>query len=371
MMALLRGARGRNTTCSVTNESIMLPRVGQACGAFATGVRTIFARMASTCVRRLSAAAVLAVLSSASAGATASDGFAAWLAAFRAEAAREGISAATLDRALDGLAPMPEVIERDRRQPEGRLTFRDYNRRVLSEARIERGRELLREHHALLERVAADYGVQPRFIVALWGIESSYGSFTGEFPVIAALATLAYDGRRAAFFRKELLQALRIVDQGDVTPAAMIGSWAGAMGQSQFMPSSYLAHAVDYDGDGRRDIWGTPADIFASIASYLARAGWNDRHTWGRQVRLPEALRAAAAGLEVVRPLPEWQALGVRRSNGTDLPMVALDAALLQMDDGEGPAYLVYHNFRVLMAWNRSTYFALTVGELADLIDLG
>ena len=294
-----------------------------------------------------------------------------WLVQLRQEAAAEGISAATLDKALDGVQPIPRVIELDRRQPEGRLTFRDYNQRVLSPNRVERGRELMREHRALLDRVAADYGVQPRFIVALWGIESTYGTFTGEYPVIAALATLAHDGRRAAFFRRELLQALRIVDQGDVEPAQMTGSWAGAMGQSQFMPSSYLAHAVDYDGDGRRDIWTSAPDVFASIANYLAKAGWNDRYTWGRQVQLSDHLQAEAAGLEVVKPLPEWHALGVKRSNGDDLPAVALDASLLRMDDGAGPAYLVYNNFRVLMAWNRSTYFALTVGELADLIDRG
>jgi membrane-bound lytic murein transglycosylase B len=335
------------------------------------GAQTIFARMARLNVRRLCAASVLIVAASGSPAAAVSVPFEEWLAGLRQEAAAAGISAATLDQALDGLEPIPRVIELDRRQPEGRLTFRDYNRRVLSDARIERGRALLREHRALLDRVAADYGVQPRFIVALWGIESNYGTFTGEYPVLAALATLAYDGRRAAFFRQELMQALRIVDQGDVMPAAMMGSWAGAMGQSQFMPSSYLAYAVDYDGDGRRDIWATPADIFASIASYLAKAGWNDRHTWGRQVRLPDQLRTLAAGLDVVKPLPEWQALGVRRSDGLDLPRVPLNAALVQTDDGQGPAYLVYQNFRVLMAWNRSTYFALTVGELADLISIG
>ena len=324
-------------------------------------------------LKRLGLGALLVcMLIAANAQASAQSGsFDDWLAQFRQEAAAEGISAATLDRALGGLEPIPRVIERDRRQPEGRLTFRDYNQRVLSSSRIERGRELMREHRGLLERVAADYGVQPRFIVALWGIESTYGTFTGEYPVIGALATLAYEGRRAAFFRKELLQALRIVDQGDVEPAQMMGSWAGAMGQSQFMPSSYLAHAVDYDGDGRRDIWTSPPDVFASIANYLAKAGWNQRHTWGRQVRLSNHLDAEAAGLEVVKPLPEWHALGVKRSNGDDLPLVALNASLLRMDDGEGPAYLVYNNFRVLMAWNRSTYFALTVGELADLIDHG
>lgn len=233
-----------------------------------------------------------------------------WLEALRQEALAQGISAATANDALSGVEPIPKVIELDRRQPEGRMTFQEYRRRVLSSSRVDRGRELLREHGELLERVAADYGVQPRFIVALWGIETSYGSYTGDFSVIAALATLAYEGRRAAFFRQELLQALRIIDQGDVTADRMIGSWAGAMGQSQFMPSSYVAHAVDYDGDGRRDIWSSLPDVFASIASYLAAAGWNDRHTWGREVRLPGDLAGDLAGLEVTKPLPEWQGSG-------------------------------------------------------------
>jgi membrane-bound lytic murein transglycosylase B len=335
------------------------------------GAAKIFERLVKLKHRGLGAALVCVLVALQGQAAAQSESFDGWLAQFRQEAAADGISAATLDEALGGVQPIPRVIELDRRQPEGRLTFRDYNQRVLSPTRIERGRQLLREHRELLDRVAAKYGVQPRFIVALWGVESTYGTFTGEYPVIDALATLAYDGRRAAFFRKELLQALRIVDQGDVTPAQMMGSWAGAMGQSQFMPSSYLAHAVDYDGDARRDIWTSPPDVFASIANYLAKAGWNDRYTWGRQVQLSDHLAADAAGLEIVKPLPEWHALGVKRSNGDDLPMVGLDASLLRMDDGQGPAYLVYNNFRVLMAWNRSTYFALTVGELADLIDHG
>jgi len=297
--------------------------------------------------------------------------FDAWVAELRQDARAAGVSDATLDAALAGVAPIPRVIELDRRQPEGRFTFEQYNRRVLSQERIERGRQLYREHRVLLDRVAADYGVQPRFIVALWGIESSYGSYDGDFPVIGALATLAYDGRRASFFRGELLRALQIVERGDIAVEQMTGSWAGAMGQSQFMPSSYHAYAVDYDGDGHRDIWTSLPDVFASIANYLAKAGWNDRHTWGRKVNPPSSLNGALVGLEMTRPLPEWQALGVRRADGADLPAVALDAALLRTDDGQGPSYLVYHNFRVLMAWNRSTYFALTVGELADLIERG
>jgi membrane-bound lytic murein transglycosylase B len=294
-----------------------------------------------------------------------------WLDGVRQEALAKGISSATLAKALDGLEPIPRVIELDRRQIEGRITYQEYRDRLLSAERIERGRELLREHRALLERVAADYRVQPRFIVALWGIETNYGTWTGSTPVIGALATLAHDGRRADFFRGELMDALDILDEGNVEVENMLGSWAGAMGQSQFMPSSYVRNAVDYDGDGRRDIWASLPDVFASIANYLAKAGWNDRRTWGREVGLPATMVDGVDGLAVRRSLPAWHDLGVRCADGAPLPVVALDASLLRTDDGLGPAYLVYDNFRVLMAWNRSTYFGLTVGQLADLIDHG
>ena len=297
--------------------------------------------------------------------------FPVWLEGVRQEALAQGISPETLDAALNGLEPIARVIELDRRQIEGRITYKEYRERLLSEERIERGRALLQEHRELLERVAAEYGVQPRFIVALWGIETSYGSWSGSTPVIGALATLAYDGRRVAFFRSELLHALRILDEGYIEVDDMLGSWAGAMGQSQFMPSSYVRNAIDYDGDGRRDIWGSLPDTFASIANYLARAGWNNRRTWGREVGLPAGLGDGLDGLEVRQSLPAWHDLGVRRADGAPLPLVALEASLLRTDDGQGPAYLVYDNFRVLMAWNRSTYFGLTVGQLADLIDHG
>jgi membrane-bound lytic murein transglycosylase B len=319
---------------------------------------------------RFVAKVIVAGLAAGSASA-ATQPFPVWLDGVRQEALAEGISPETLAAALDGLEPIERVIELDRRQIEGRITYREYRDRLLSKERIDRGRALLAEHRELLEQIAAEYGVQPRFIVALWGIETSYGSWSGSTPVIGALATLAYDGRRADFFRSELLQALRILDEGHIQPEAMLGSWAGAMGQSQFMPSSFLRTAVDYDRDGRRDIWGTLPDVFASIANYLARAGWNDRRTWGREVGLPAALGDGLDGLEVRRSLPAWHELGVRRADGTPLPVVALDASLLRTDAGEGPAYLVYDNFRVLMAWNRSTYFGLTVGQLADLIDHG
>lgn len=300
--------------------------------------------------------------------------FEAWLKDFRAEAKAAGISSATIASALTGLESLPDVIELDNRQPEGTLTFEQYNKKVLSKTRIETGRKLYKKHQKLLKRVAGQYGVQPRFIVALWGIETSYGGFTGGHDVIPALATLAHEGRRATFFTKELIAALRILDDGHITVDKMRGSWAGAMGQSQFMPSSFVRFAVDFDGDGKRDIWNSLPDVFASIANYLAGSGWNDQYTWGREVRPAGAKIAPSeskAALKVVKSLPEWQSLGVRRTNGNALPNVALDASLLHTDDGQGPAYLIYNNFRVLMDWNRSTYFALTVGELADLIEKG
>ncbi|MGI9416388.1 MAG: lytic murein transglycosylase [Geminicoccaceae bacterium] len=296
--------------------------------------------------------------------------FAAWVKELEDDARSAGISEKTIEEALGDLALVPDVVELDRKQPETRQTFEQYRKRVLSEHRVEKGRKLLKENRALLNKIAAEYKVQPRFIISLWGIETSYGAFLGGHQVIKALATLAYDGRRADLFRRELIAALRILDRGDIALDDMKGSWAGAMGQCQFMPSSFLRYAVDYDGDGRRDIWNTLPDVFASIANYLSKSGWDDKYTWGRPVKLAAAppTPTSSNGLKVVKSLPEWQSLGVRRKNGQRLPAVALNASLLQTDDGEGPSYLVYDNFRVLMVWNRSTYFALTVSELSDLI---
>ncbi len=291
--------------------------------------------------------------------------FAGWLGALREEAAAQGVAAATLDAALLDVQPIERVIELDRRQPEFTLTLRQYLDRYATDTRIGRGREELVRRAAVLQRVRESYGVQPRFVVALWGVESNFGRDQGSFPVIAALATLAYDGRRAKFFRGELLDALRILDEGHVDAGRMQGSWAGAMGQSQFMPSSFRRFAVDLDGDGRRDIWGTTDDVLASIANYLEQHGWRDDQTWGREVRLPRGFDAGLIGLGIRKTLPEWQRLGVRRANGGDLPTRPLPASLIRPDP-EGPAYLVYENFRVLMRWNRSEYFGIGVGVLSD-----
>ena len=294
--------------------------------------------------------------------------FAAWVTAFRQEALTEGIRTETLDAVLPGLTFQPRVVELDRRQPEGTLTYAEYLSRVLPPARVNRGKRLLRKHRALLTEIGDAHGVQPRFIVALWGIESDFGRVTGGFPVLDSLATLAFDGRRGEFFRGQLIAALRIVDDGHIQPDKMLGSWAGAMGQSQFMPSSFQQFAVDHDGDGRRDIWGTLPDVFASAANYLAKAGWKHDQTWGRQVRLPEGFDLDLKGLEVKKSLGEWQTLGVRRSNGDDLPTRQLTSSLILPSGPGGPAFLTYSNYRVLLKWNRSHYFATTVGQFADLL---
>ncbi len=295
-----------------------------------------------------------------------------WLGKLRVEAEGKGISQSVLDEALAGIQPIPRVIELDRRQPEFTLTFTQYRDRVVPQSRIKKGRVKYQENRDLLEEIGGKIGVQPRFIVALWGIETDFGRVTGGFKVIPALATLAHDGRRSAYFRKELLNALQILHEGHIAPKEMMGSWAGAMGQSQFMPSSFLAHAVDYDGDGRRDIWTTRPDVFASAANYLAKSGWRADQTWGREVKLPRDFDFALADLKVRKPIGGWQVLGVRRPDGGDLPTRQLSASIVLPEKGKmSPAYLVYSNYRTTLRWNRSTYFALAVGLLSDGIGAG
>lgn len=290
-----------------------------------------------------------------------------WLAAFRAEALASGISAATLDAALTGLEPLERVVERDRNQPEFTLDFGTYLTRVASESRIEEGRRVLEEHRALLEDVGGRYDMPPELLTAVWGVESNFGRTQGDFSVVQALATLAYDGRRGAMFRRELTYALRILDEEHVELAQMNGSWAGAMGQLQFMPSTFIDYARDGDGDGRKNIWGSPADALESAAAFMS-SRWRPGLRWGRQVRLPEDFDLALAGLETRMPLAEWQALGVRMPDGADLPSANVTASLILPDDAAEPAFLVYENYRALMRWNSSHFFALAVGHLSDRI---
>ena len=295
-----------------------------------------------------------------------------WLVELRAEARGAGISDATLDAALSGVQPLPRVIELDRNQPEFSLTFAEYLERFVSPWRRKTAARMLVEHADILDRVAKKYGVQKRYIVTFWGMETSFGKYLGSFNIPQSLATLAHDGRRSAYFRKELLNALRIIEDGHITAADMKGSWAGAMGQSQFMPSSFLNFAEDWDGDGRRDIWGTTEDVFASTANYLAKAGWRDDITWGREVRIPGDLVIGGKGATSLfetktrHALPVWQNAGVRSADGTDLPARPLSARLVMPEGVGGPAYLVYSNYESILRWNRSNYYALAIGILSD-----
>ena len=291
-----------------------------------------------------------------------------WVNKFKTEARAQGISGSLLDQAFQGIHPLPRVLELDRRQPESTMSFVQYQQRIISPLRIQQGRQKMAKHRRLLEKIGQEYGVQSRFIVALWGIETNYGRNTGGFNIIEALATLAYDGRRSQYFRRELLAALRILQEGHISPDQMTGSWAGAMGQCQFMPSSFLNLAVDYNGDGRKDIWTTPADVFASAANYLSQSGWRPGQIWGRSVQLPKKFNTRQASLKIQKPLHRWQKIGVRRSSGQHLPRASMRGSIILPNDSLSPAFLVYHNFRVLMKWNRSTYFATSVGLLADAV---
>lgn len=294
--------------------------------------------------------------------------FPSFLQGVRAEAAGKGISAGTLDAALAEVEHIDKVIELDRRQPEFTMTFKTYMERVVSPAKVEKGRRMLAENKEVLAKIEEFYRVQPKYVVALWGIETDYGRVTGGYPVVSALATLAYDGRRSAYFRGELMNALQILDEGHITPDAMKGSWAGAMGQCQFMPSSFLKFAADWNGDGRRDIWTTRADVLASAANYLSQSGWKGDQTWGRAVKLPARFDMGLVGLATRKSLGEWAKLGVRTAAGKPLPKADLEASLVMPDNGDGAVFLVYENFRTTLKWNRSTFFALAVGHLAERI---
>jgi membrane-bound lytic murein transglycosylase B len=295
-------------------------------------------------------------------------GFQEWLEGVRDEARRRGISDKTLDAALRDIAPLIRVIELDRRQPEFTQTFWTYIRQRVSDERMKRGRALLAKHRDLLNKIQAEYGVPPRYLIAFWGLETNFGDHLGSFRVIESLATLAYDHRRAPFFRVQLLEALQIIEEGHISPDAMRGSWAGAMGHMQFIPSTFRGHAVDYTGDGRKDIWGSLPDAFSSAANFLSNMGWRPNEIWGREVRLPADFDLMLATLDRKKRLAEWSALGVRLTNGMALPQGDMEGSLVLPQGHQGPAFLVYENFRVILRWNYSLNYAISVGHLADRI---
>jgi len=296
--------------------------------------------------------------------------FAQWLARFRADARAEGIDEATLHAALDGAQLRPRAIAQDRAQPEFTRTLWDYLDAVVSPQRIATGQQKLAQYRAEADAAAVRHGVPVTILMAIWGLESNYGSNYGDVPVFDALATLGFEGRREAWARTELMAALKILQNGDIARDRMVGSWAGAMGQTQFMPTSYLAYALDADGDGRRDIWGSMADVLASTANFLARSGWRAEETWGAEVLLPQGFDPARAEQSIRQASAQWAAEGVRNADGTSLPTLA-DASILQPAGARGPAFLVGHNFRTILRYNNATSYALTVSLLAQRIGGG
>jgi len=285
----------------------------------------------------------------------------------REVAVEQGVSAATADRVLPTVRQLRRVVEADRSQPEFVETFATYLSRRVTPQRVATGRDRLDRHRSLLARVSAEHGVPSQVLVALWGLETNFGTVLGNVPVFDSLATLACDGRRGEYFTTEFVNALHIVESG-IDERRMIGSWAGAMGQTQFMPSVYLEHAVDGDGDGVADLWGSVADAFASAASFLRSLGWDRGWRWGREVLLPEGFDYALAGRDRPRSLEEWHRLGVTTTDGRPIPALPNKGAVLVPQGRRGPAFLVYENFDALMRWNRSEHFALAVGILSDRI---
>jgi membrane-bound lytic murein transglycosylase B len=306
--------------------------------------------------------------------------FSEWLDGLRAEALSRNIRPEIVEQALGTLTePLGVALERDRTQAEAVLTLETYISRQVTNDRVRTGRQMLARHQDVLTRVSKTYGVPAPIIMAIWGMESNFGRFSGTRPIIAALATLAWDPRRGTFFRRELFNALEILNRGDIEFARMQGSWAGAMGQPQFMPSSYLQHAVDFDGDGRRDIWRSHADVFASIANYLKGYGWVDGFRWGREVSVSESAAGRIAesverrdgtcqakrDMTSARPLDSWRELGVRLPGGEPLPRAEVDAALVT---GAKRRFLVYRNYDALLDYNCAHAYAISVGLLAERI---
>ena len=294
--------------------------------------------------------------------------FARWIADFSTYARSQGIRESTLRDAFDGAQYRPRTIDLDRSQPEFVRPVWEYLASAVSDQRVANGRAKLAQVRTEADAAQARYRVPAATIAAIWGMESNYGANFGNFPTVDALATLGFEGRRQEWARGELLAALKIIDNGDIDSRHMVGSWAGAMGHTQFLPSSFLAYAVDADGDGRRDIWGSMADVTASTANYLARAGWQPGQPWGVEVQLPPSFDYARADMAVRQDAAAWEAAGVRRADGTALPALT-DAAVLLPAGARGPAFLVGPNFRAILRYNNSNSYALAVGMLADRID--
>ncbi len=296
-----------------------------------------------------------------------------WLENFKIRAVKNGVSKEIVDETLNQVKIIPRIIELDRNQPEFTLTLTQYLNNVVSSTRKKKGISKIRENWTLLKEISEKYKVQPRFIVALWGIETDFGRVSGGFPVIDALVTLSYDGRRGKYFSKELINALKIIDQGHISYDQMKGSWAGAMGQTQFMPSSFLSYAQDYNNDGKKDIWKSKEDALASAANYLSNLKWDQNETWGREVIVNDDFNLINEELTLKnkKKISEWQKLGVRRTDGSDLPKKNIEGYLIKINDKNKTRYfLVYKNFKKILKRNTSNYFAIAVGILSDSISI-
>jgi len=320
-----------------------------------------------TLQRLLASILLLSAMGSISA-AFANDSFQDCVVRLQDKATRHGISQATVQQVMAKASYVGRVIELDRRQPEFTTSFSDYLNKRVTEQRVSQGRELYRRHRELLQRVTRETGVPSHYLVAFWGLETNYGSFFGKMSTVDSLATLACDPRRSDYFTTELLAALTIIDQGDIAADKMEGSWAGALGHVQFMPSVFLKYARDADNDGKRDLWGSVDDAMLSAGTFLKDIGWKPELRWGREVILPKDFRYELAGLSQPLTLDEWRILGLKDAFGHPLANVDIRAALLLPSGHQGPAFLVYNNFNVIMRWNRSEYYALAVGHLADRI---
>jgi membrane-bound lytic murein transglycosylase B len=311
-----------------------------------------------------------AVLTSVSAAfaapARAAGGFENLIASVRNQAAAEGIRRDVLDAAFAGVTPNAKVIEKDQKQVEFTMTWARYRALVIGDKRITDGRAAVAQNRTLFAQVESHFKVGAPVIAGIWGLESSFGVDTGNYKVIEALATLAWESRRGPFFREELLAALRILNNGDITPARMSGSYAGAMGQPQFMPTSYLRLAVDFDGDGRRDIWNSKPDVLASIANFLAHSGWRLGETWGQPVRVPPGL--IAPGREVRRPLAEWARQGVTPAAGQWAASADAPSAVIAPDGAAGETFMVFNNFAAIRRYNPSDFYAIAVGLIGDWV---
>ena len=306
--------------------------------------------------------------------------FSKWLEELREEARSKGISEGVIQTALSDIKPVARILERDRKQSEFTINLAKYRSRVITKANIKAGISKRELHKELLKKVASKYSVQPRFILSIWGIETRFGAVKPTVPVLPAVATLAFDRRRSKYFRQQVFATLRMLQNNYIDLESLKGSWAGAMGQPQFMPSSYLAYAQDFNGDGRRDIWNDEGDVFASIANYLAKHGWKDDQTWGREVKVPSNVarnafenfdpknRGCRAMKKMSHPrlLSEWAKNGVTKIDGSPLPSRDLDASMIFPDGVNGPKYLVYGNYRSILRYNCAHLYAVTVGELAD-----